>query len=401
MKILLSVIGTWGDVSPMLGLAQYLRSQGHSITFITTSDFEEVFKNTEVLFKPMPYSLKQNTNSIIKKSIGPALHSPREIRQMLVASQEVLHNLIPEQNLVLSAGMDFASFSAAEKAGVNYRYITFCPVWVPSTAHLPPLFKNQTRVRVLNHLAWDVFQKGAEVLMGPFLSRQRNILGLPPLKHPYQQIMKKTVLSMNPAFFQKESEMKDLPLIPYFPTQFKRELPENVDKFSSGVKGCIYIGFGSMPVSPRVSDILIRISQWLDCNILVGLPAMDTAPQKNFIPENVLLTGELDHRILFPKMKLAVHHGGAGTVHTASLSGIPQVIVPHVLDQYYWARRIESLGLGINCGGIKSLSLSGLLRAIQKVLDNPHYQQTAHSFSSKMSQTSIDKDTWNQLTGIC
>jgi UDP:flavonoid glycosyltransferase YjiC (YdhE family) len=41
-----------------------------------------------------------------------------------------------------------------------------------------------------------------------------------------------------------------------------------------------------------------------------------------------------------------IHHGGAGTTTAAASAGVPQVIVPHLLDQFYWAHRIERLGLG-------------------------------------------------------
>jgi sterol 3beta-glucosyltransferase len=43
---------------------------------------------------------------------------------------------------------------------------------------------------------------------------------------------------------------------------------------------------------------------------------------------------------------LAVHHGGAGTSARAARAGIPQVILPHVLDQFPWSARIAERGLG-------------------------------------------------------
>jgi UDP:flavonoid glycosyltransferase YjiC (YdhE family) len=39
-----------------------------------------------------------------------------------------------------------------------------------------------------------------------------------------------------------------------------------------------------------------------------------------------------------------VHHGGAGTSHTAVAAGIPSVVVPHVGDQGFWASRLHALG---------------------------------------------------------
>ena len=41
-----------------------------------------------------------------------------------------------------------------------------------------------------------------------------------------------------------------------------------------------------------------------------------------------------------------VHHGGAGTTATAARAGAPQVVVPQIADQPYWAARVAGLGIG-------------------------------------------------------
>jgi vancomycin aglycone glucosyltransferase len=41
-----------------------------------------------------------------------------------------------------------------------------------------------------------------------------------------------------------------------------------------------------------------------------------------------------------------VHHGGAGTTTTAARAGAPQVVVPQMGDQPYWAGRVADLGIG-------------------------------------------------------
>ncbi|HVF18402.1 MAG TPA: nucleotide disphospho-sugar-binding domain-containing protein, partial [Steroidobacteraceae bacterium] len=40
------------------------------------------------------------------------------------------------------------------------------------------------------------------------------------------------------------------------------------------------------------------------------------------------------------------HHGGAGTTTTAARAGTPQVVVPQIADQPYWASRVWDLGIG-------------------------------------------------------
>jgi vancomycin aglycone glucosyltransferase len=59
-----------------------------------------------------------------------------------------------------------------------------------------------------------------------------------------------------------------------------------------------------------------------------------------------LAIGEVNQQALFKRVAAVVHHGGAGTTTMAALSGAPQVLVPQLYDQYYWARRIADLGIG-------------------------------------------------------
>ncbi len=63
-------------------------------------------------------------------------------------------------------------------------------------------------------------------------------------------------------------------------------------------------------------------------------------------------------------MAAVVHHGGAGTTTTAALAGAPQVVVPQMADQPYWACRVAELGIGAAHDGPtpSAESLSGALR---------------------------------------
>ena len=59
----------------------------------------------------------------------------------------------------------------------------------------------------------------------------------------------------------------------------------------------------------------------------------------------VMAVEPVSHAALFPRCRVVVHHGGAGTTHTAARAGVPQIVVPHVLDQFYFARRVQALGV--------------------------------------------------------
>ena len=59
-----------------------------------------------------------------------------------------------------------------------------------------------------------------------------------------------------------------------------------------------------------------------------------------------ILIGEVNQQALFPRVSAVVHHGGAGTTTAGALGGVPQVIVPQMYDQHYWAARVQALGVG-------------------------------------------------------
>ncbi|CAH9139456.1 unnamed protein product [Cuscuta epithymum] len=57
------------------------------------------------------------------------------------------------------------------------------------------------------------------------------------------------------------------------------------------------------------------------------------------------LPGSISYKWLFPRCAAAIHHGGSGSTAAALQAGIPQVICPFMLDQFYWADRMFWLGV--------------------------------------------------------
>jgi Glycosyl transferases, related to UDP-glucuronosyltransferase len=63
--------------------------------------------------------------------------------------------------------------------------------------------------------------------------------------------------------------------------------------------------------------------------------------------DDCLAVGEVNQQALFRRVAAVVHHGGAGTTTTTARAGAPQVVVPQVADQLYWAARVADLGIGV------------------------------------------------------
>ena len=100
-----------------------------------------------------------------------------------------------------------------------------------------------------------------------------------------------------------------------------------------------------------------------------ALAAVRTAHHVHFI-------SGAPHDRLFPHMKAAIHHGGAGTTGASLRAGKPMAICPFFGDQPFWARRVAALGAGPAPLSRKSLTVEALAEAIAAMAD-PRMQRKA------------------------
>jgi UDP:flavonoid glycosyltransferase YjiC (YdhE family) len=100
-----------------------------------------------------------------------------------------------------------------------------------------------------------------------------------------------------------------------------------------------------------------------------------------------LVANDIPHSKLFPQMAVVVHHGGSGTTALAARCGAPQVIVPHMTDQFYWAHRIPKLGLGPPSIWRSRLTEKRLTEALRACLMNAEFRTRAREIASALSQT--------------
>ncbi|URE49241.1 UDP-Glycosyltransferase [Musa troglodytarum] len=56
-------------------------------------------------------------------------------------------------------------------------------------------------------------------------------------------------------------------------------------------------------------------------------------------------SGSIPYSWLFSKCAVAIHHGGSGSTAAALHAGIPQILCPFILDQFYWAERLHWIGV--------------------------------------------------------
>ena len=107
----------------------------------------------------------------------------------------------------------------------------------------------------------------------------------------------------------------------------------------------VYFGFGSIRAPQGLSAAMIDAARAVGRRAIVSRGWAELSPTDN--EPDCFAIGEVNLQELLARVAAAVHHGGAGTTTTAALAGAPQVVIPQVYDQHYWAQRIQQLGIGV------------------------------------------------------
>jgi len=94
---------------------------------------------------------------------------------------------------------------------------------------------------------------------------------------------------------------------------------------------------------------------------------------------------EVAHSLVLPRVGAAIHHGGAGTTTAVARAGVPQVILPHLLDQYYWASRVERLRLGPRPLPVDLMTADVLAERLDRALNDPEIRDRATAFGSVLA----------------
>jgi UDP:flavonoid glycosyltransferase YjiC (YdhE family) len=81
-----------------------------------------------------------------------------------------------------------------------------------------------------------------------------------------------------------------------------------------------------------------------------------------------------------------VHHGGAGSTHSATLHGCPSIVIEHLVDQSFFANELKRLRVAPNVLHRRTVTPKKLATAIRKVLDSSDMKINAEKLCAYMQK---------------
>jgi sterol 3beta-glucosyltransferase len=100
--------------------------------------------------------------------------------------------------------------------------------------------------------------------------------------------------------------------------------------------------------------------------------------------EHIYVIDKAPHDWLFEQVAGIVHHGGSGTTGAALRSGRPSLIIPHMSDQPFWAKRVYELGVGAKPIPRMTLTADNLAAGVQTLLTDAEIQRAAAELGAKI-----------------
>ncbi len=391
MRILLSAMGTRGDIQPFIALGQGLQSAGHTVALCTAEGYRSFIEENGV-----PYAYMSNEFlAMMQSQAGQAATEGKVdlslyrkfgpiIRRALEDEWQAAQAFQPD-TMIFHPKM-LGSYHIAEKLQIPVWHSLPLPFQTPTRAFPNPIFGGIKLGGWFNRFSYQMLELANAMYAGITNDFRVKTLGLPPRGRFASSLIKadgtpvptlyaySSLVSPRPAdfpphvhitgywFLDRQADWQPSPAL----THFLEAGPPPV-----------YVGFGSMSGSTGAKRAEIVIQALRQTGQRGLLASGWGGLQIDKLPDDIFLIDAAPHDWLFPQVAAVVHHGGAGTTAAGLRAGKPTIICPFIADQPFWGSVIYARGVGPRPIPQKKLTAENLTAAISSTVTDPAMQQRA------------------------
>jgi rhamnosyltransferase subunit B len=406
LRVILSNIGTFGDINPLIAISLELKRRGHVPVMAVPAVFEAKIRPlgiefhavrpdidpTNTILIEMIYDVKKGTERGLREFLFPALRQSYD--DLLDAATR------PERaDLLLLGELNYAGPLVAEVTGIPWASYVLAPLSFFSAFDPPvlPMYPRLARAdktvpgmgRAIQRLARFVSRKWPQPIYD-----LRAELGLARGSNPLFDAKHSPYLVL--ALFSRVlgQEQKDWPANTriagfcfYDSDAGNAALPELLDEFLAAGAAPVVFTLGSAAVlaAGRFYEFSAKAAVRLGVRavLLIGSDERNRPPQA--LPETICVAQYAPYSALFSRAELVVHQGGVGTVAQCLRAGKPMLIMPYSHDQPDNARRMRRLGVArvIQRGNYSPLRAAQKLEAM---LEEPRFAQKAAQVAELLKQ---------------
>ncbi len=396
-RILITAVGSEGDLRPLLAIGGVLRQRGHHVRLASHALHADLTAEAGLDFiDASGIDLPEDRGKFARRAFR-RLSGPRfVIHDFAAADVAASHARLTaacadDVDLVLTSTLAFAGQILAQQRGWRWVSVVLAPAGLWSDYQPPEIgwpwldrFVAASPERAA-HLR-GVFERVSRRWTAP-VRRFRLAQGLPPEPPAGNPMLRgqhapACSLALFPDWFGAPQ--------PDWPAQMQQTdfcfyraqetaLAPHVNEFLDAGAPPLVFSLGSAAV--HAGERFLHESLSAACQLgartvlLTGSAEMrERLPTP--LPSGVLALDAAPHALLFPRAAAVVHHGGIGTSAEALRAGRPMLVVPHGFDQFDNAARLQRLGVAEVLPATRYRA-AGAAHRLQALLDQPRYRRCA------------------------
>ncbi|TLX74935.1 glycosyltransferase family 1 protein [Labilibacter sediminis] len=409
MKILLASIGTRGDMEPFVAVGEKLKNKGHQVICVFPEQFRFMAEESQFEFRSLgPEFIRMLDSKDGKAALGGSTSGLRkmmayirltklstQINKDLIARQCKIVNEEKPDRIIHNGKAIYPVIWGLKNPG---KTIFLSPVpyihFVKNHAHVA---FNGNYGSYINKLTYRLANFGLV---------QTALISVKWLKLPERikrkQIQKalftnKALYTISTSLFQRPEYWNDnIKVLGYHErnkTVSWKPDPALLDFIQKHEK-ILFVTFGSMtnPNPQEKSKLITDIVERNNIPAIINTAEGGLAIPDNYNSDLVCFVSQIPYDWIFPKVYAVIHHGGSGSTHMSLKYGCATMIIPHIIDQFVWNKKVYELGAGPLGLKIDQLRTEPLEKRILDLWTNKSYKQKALQISQQMQSENFTEE---------
>lgn len=395
-RIILAPSGSDGDTFPMLAFALSLRHRGHKVLVCAPPHARKLFESEGFLFFDAGLDVKAWTKNktILQKNFTLYSEELAFLKEDLSEQFQALTEYSKEADVIFSGGYNYAAPSVAEHYGIKHFHVFHVPNVFPTSQHPPMMVPWQNLPSICNRLIWKMHMMFQNLAFQGLINEERKKLKLQGINDVWAHYTQDSILAVDPVLHEIPSDYFERHLqLGYWQLPLNEELPQGLLDFIHAGNKPFYFGFGSMPMSDKkeILHLIKKICATYNKRVIIS---QGWADLHDINDPNIFFVGKVSHQKLFNYVDIVVHHGGPGTVNSACHAGAVQIVIPHILDQFFWGEKLYRLGVSPKPIHRRHLSWSTFSSAFVEATQNSSLKLKARELREKLSEDGL-KDIYS------
>jgi rhamnosyltransferase subunit B len=386
-RIVITTIGSLGDLHPKIAIALELRKRGHDIVFATHPGYQTKVEALGFEFHGMRPDGTDDPSEIARMT-DLKTGSEYVVRQWLLPNLREtytdLMNTAKDADFMIAGEIVYAARLVAEKLGIRWASSALSPfsllsAYDPSVIAVFPFLAKLRGFGVpLNQGVIQLLKAVTKSWAEPIHQLRRELelpqlIGNPIIDDKFSPYL---VLAMfSPTLARPLPDWAENTVVTGFTfydgNQNKAELSPELQQFLEAGEPPLVFTLGSAAVVAPGTFYHQSIQAATELKRRAVLLIGENTPPDN-LSKDITAANYAPYSQIFPYACAIVHQGGIGTTAQALRAGRPTLIIPYTYDQPDNAARVQRLGTSRTISR-RQYSASRVAQELGKLLDDPNY----------------------------